>query len=90
MALIFESALAFGSVIAFHKGRWRRVHFWTSLFVLFVAHLLLSWIVLKHISNVRAIWVSLAFLIETTILIELVGRLASILDPRRLQKGTDR
>lgn len=90
MALIFESALVFGWVIAFHRRNWRRPHFWISLFVIFVAHLSLSLIALNHISNVRAIGVGLAFLVETTILVELVGRLAAIVDCRKPQKGRER
>jgi hypothetical protein len=91
MALIFESALVFGCVIAFHRPRWRVLHFWTSLFVIFVAHLFLSSIALKHISHVSAFWVGFAFLIETAILVELIGRLAAIVDRRRKpQKGPDR
>jgi hypothetical protein len=91
MALIFESALVFGCVIAFHRPRWRALHFWTSLFVIFAVHLFLSSIALRHVSHVRAFWVGFAFLIETAIFVELIERLAGTADRRRRpQKEPDR
>ena len=91
LALIFESALAFGCVIAFHRPSWRILHFWASLLVIFVVHLFLSSIALRHVSHIRAFWVGFAFLIETAIFVELIGRLDAIADRRhKPQKGPDR
>jgi hypothetical protein len=89
MALVFESAFVFECVIAFHRRSWH-VPFWTSLFVIFSAHVLLFWLALKPISHVRAFWVGFAFLIEATILVELVERLSAIIGRRKARKGLGR
>jgi hypothetical protein len=75
MALVFESALVFGTAIVSHKVKWRLLSFWACLLLILLAHICLSALVLQHLEKVRGIWVALTFVIETAIAIEILERL---------------
>lgn len=75
VALSFETALVFGCLIAWQKRRWRVTAFWLVLTGILIAHLGLSVLLLRTIGKIRAVWVGLAFLVETSVLIESIDSL---------------
>ena len=86
MALVFESALVFGSAIVSQKGKWRLLSFWVCLAFILLTHLMLFSLVLQHLEKVRAMWVGLAFVIETVLVIEILERLT--VNAGRLKRPT--
>lgn len=90
LALAFESAFVFGTVIGFERRRWRLRQFWALLLVLLTAHLLISCIALGHIEKVRAVWVGTAFVIETALIVGILERLTATVAHRKLHRAPDR
>ncbi len=81
MALLFETCLVFGFVIAEQRQFRNRTPFWIVLLVLFAIHLVIAVFIVQHISNLKAVWVGTAFVIEaaafTALLDSAVRRLFS-------------
>ena len=65
LALIFETCLVFGCVIAQQKQSWNRLTFWIVCLIAFAIHFVISFVVAQHVSKLRAAWVGTAFVIET-------------------------
>jgi hypothetical protein len=82
LALSFETALVFGCVIAEQKRRWKTLTFWLLCVAILAAHLGLSATLLLHIATIRAFWVSVAFVVETSVIIVFLDAIA----PRLLRR----
>lgn len=67
LALLFETCLVFGFVIAQQRKSWTRPLFWIVLLVLFAIHLVAAILLLRPISRVRAAWVGAAFVFEAVV-----------------------
>lgn len=89
LALLFETCLVFGFVIAQQRKSWKHSLFWIVLLILFAIHVLASILLLRQISNLRAAWVGIAFVFEAaafTVLLDVVASRLAAVKPFRSQR----
>lgn len=64
LAVVFETCLVFGFVIAQQRQSWKSPAFWIVLLVVFAIHSVVAILLVRQMSKLRAAWVGAAFIIE--------------------------